>query len=454
MGRTILFSSVGGTDPMSEDNCRDGSLIHILRVYDVDKVILYMSKEMLENQKKDQRYTYCIEQLAMQKKKEIEYEIIEREDLVSVHDFNYFYGDYRAILSKVMSDFNDDDTLLLNISSGTPAMKSALLVLNHLWETKCKSIQVSTPNQSMNQHIHSKDYDVKLMWELNEDNQENFENRCMEVECLSLTNLKNEELIKKLIREYDYDAALLVAKELGESANSYIEYLEFAKNRLLLNFDGVNKFISVNKLTGTPYNPVFNTKERKYFEYLLSLDIKIKKLQYADFIRAITPIVLDLLVMITKEKVGIDIENHLCKAVKISNKTVYRWDESKFFIEDELKEKRLRMHEILNNSFNQNFRFDDFVYSSHLEPIICNMVDDINVINAVKNLRKIDEKRNIVAHEMVCVTQDSIKKLTGFTPKQIMDELKTALDYSGIHIKRNLYDSYHDMNEDIISKMK
>ena len=35
MNRTILFSPVGGTDPIHNKNCRDGSMLHIARVYDV-----------------------------------------------------------------------------------------------------------------------------------------------------------------------------------------------------------------------------------------------------------------------------------------------------------------------------------------------------------------------------------------------------------------------------------
>ena len=61
MNQTILFSPVGGTDPISATNCRDGSLLHICRVRKPNKVILYMSQEVLENQKKDNRYLYCLE---------------------------------------------------------------------------------------------------------------------------------------------------------------------------------------------------------------------------------------------------------------------------------------------------------------------------------------------------------------------------------------------------------
>ena len=46
MNRTILFSPVGGTDPIHNKNCRDGSMLHIARVYEATDVFLYMSKEI------------------------------------------------------------------------------------------------------------------------------------------------------------------------------------------------------------------------------------------------------------------------------------------------------------------------------------------------------------------------------------------------------------------------
>ena len=169
MSSRILFSPVGGTDPMSLYNCRDGSLLHICRVYRPAKVYLYMSKEILDNQEKDNRYLYCLEQLAKLQDRECEYVVIERPDLTNVHEFDYFYNDFREIIGKIMNDMDSSDELLLNVSSGTPAMKSGLLVLQTLGEYPCKTIQVATPERKMNEHIHE-GYDVTTLWELNEDN--------------------------------------------------------------------------------------------------------------------------------------------------------------------------------------------------------------------------------------------------------------------------------------------
>ena len=63
MNQTILFSPVGGTDPISNTNAMDGSMLHICRVYRPEKVILYMSKEVLDKQEQDDRYRYCLDRL-------------------------------------------------------------------------------------------------------------------------------------------------------------------------------------------------------------------------------------------------------------------------------------------------------------------------------------------------------------------------------------------------------
>ena len=61
--KKILFSPVGGTDPISQVNVRDGSLLHIARVYQPDVIIMYMSKEVLAYHNSDNRYVYCLEKL-------------------------------------------------------------------------------------------------------------------------------------------------------------------------------------------------------------------------------------------------------------------------------------------------------------------------------------------------------------------------------------------------------
>jgi hypothetical protein len=455
MGRKILFSPVGGTDPMPESNYKDGSMIHISRIYKPDLVILYLSKEMLEKEKADNRYTYSIEQLAKLQKRKIDYKIIERPELVNVHDFDYFYGDFRDIVKALIDEMEEDDELLFNISSGTPAMKSCLLTLNHLWEDSCKSIQVSTPIGAMNDHNHSKkseDYDIRTRWELNEDNYENFENRCKEIECISLKQLKNEELIKKLIDEYDYDAAYSIAtyEDMKNSSKNYIDYLEIAKHRLLQDLKTVDKIINKaeikSEIDKNIYNPVKGSNVREYFEYILSLDIKIKKKQYADFIRAISPIIKDIFILIINKHLKIDIYSELCDNNNKSRK--YVWSEEKLNKHEEILK-------ILQAKYKNNFKYGD-LSADHFKYIILETVKNKDIKEVVENLRSVEERvRNIAAHEIVSVTENFIKERTGgYTSKQIINDIKKALAYAGINISANDYNSYKYMNEDIKSRIK
>ena len=69
---------------------------------------MYMSKEMLDYQKEDDRYRYCLKRLDEMQHRQVTYEIIERPELTKVHEFDYFYQDFRSIISslyKTMDDF-------------------------------------------------------------------------------------------------------------------------------------------------------------------------------------------------------------------------------------------------------------------------------------------------------------------------------------------------------------
>lgn len=228
MAKTVLFSPIGGTDPISND--RDGSMLHICRIYRPDKVVLFMSKEICEFHNKDNRYIYCLEKLGELIGQEFEYELIMEPELSDVHDYNYFYSRFRTEIENICkkdsvkcqnaaSEGSDDDgniRILLNTSSGTPAMKSALHVIAVISENKYIPLQVSTPERKMNPHRENKnEYDVKNYWENNFDNlEEYFENRCEEIECENLTVLLKRNMMRKFIEAYDYNAALMVANDI------------------------------------------------------------------------------------------------------------------------------------------------------------------------------------------------------------------------------------------------
>ncbi len=440
MGQLILFSPIGGTDPIAVSNLRDGSMLHICRCYQPDKVYMYMSNEILKLQELDERYTYCLDKLGEKLGRRFECEIIERPDMKDVQEFDVFYQEFREIISDICKGMGVDDKLILNISSGTPAMKSALLVLKTLGEFSCEAIQVITPDKSMNSHEGYKEHekhDIETLWELDEDNEEDFKNRCVEVKCPTLMQIQQENYVRKLVDEYDYAAAYEIAKMLPpEMTKSYINLLQMASRRILLDFSGVDKVLLNDKRYVLP---ITDSSVRKYFEYALCLQIKLARREYADYIRAITPLLWDLYERILSRHANVELKN-FCD--QLANKS-WVWSEEKLKGTNELKilDSKSRFHYGDVNSFHMN----ELIQASSASAQVKGLVDDLRTVE--KNLR------NIAAHQIVSITEDVIKRQTGFTGKQIMDKIKTAFSYAGINVKTELWNSYDDMNKAIIEEM-
>ena len=308
MNKTVLFSPIGGTDPISQDNYKDGSMLHICRFMKPDKVYLYLSKEMTEYENYDHRYTYCLDKLMEYQGRKFEYERIERPELTDVYDYDFFYPEFSEIINQIINNEMDEtDTLILNIASGTPAMKSALAVMQTISEYPCRLIQVTTPNKSINKHDIS-GYDPILMWEYNEDNLPGSENRCIDVSLPALALMKKEEIIKMHIQACDYRAALQVAETLPAPATEkYIDLIRMAAARLQFDLSTVSK---LETKTGFECLPIRSGDAIRRFEYALNLQIKLNKQEYADFIRAITPLIVDLFEQVLEGKCSFDVDDY------------------------------------------------------------------------------------------------------------------------------------------------
>ena len=438
MNRVILFSPVGGTDPMPQTNFRDGSMLHICRVYHPTDVYLYMSAEILKLHREDNRYFYCLEKLAEHQNRTFRVEAVERPDLCEVQLFDYFYKEFRQVIKDIADGMDASDRLLLNVSSGTPAMKSGLLVLATLGEYPFQLIQVRTPARKMNEHYHQ-DYDVQSLWELNEDNEEGFENRCQEIRCPSLSLLKQEESIKKLVESYDYEAARRVCIMLPEGDTAaYRPWLDLACARLQLDFLSMNR---LDKELDSGCIPLKAKGKQEIFEYALNMDVKREKKEYTDFIRAITPLLVDLFMLILKHECGIDIARYLIPKKR-------KWDRAK------LKQENDGLDAFLNQSFGGMFSYGD-VYSIQLVKIIKHYSRNERMTTLVEILRRVEEKvRHPAAHEIVSLSEEKIKSLTGgYDTNEIMGFLREAFKYTGIGVSPKDWDSYKMMNEKIRQAM-
>lgn len=126
----ILFSPVGANDPYYEERdpatnavtgVHEGPLLQICRQEKPDKVYLYFSGDAPRLEQEDRRFHNALEQLVPQP----EVQVILRLDVTDDADTAFLKEDFRTILTDIRNEAPDDSALIVNVFSGTDAMREA-----------------------------------------------------------------------------------------------------------------------------------------------------------------------------------------------------------------------------------------------------------------------------------------------------------------------------------------
>ncbi|MFR1256180.1 MAG: type III-A CRISPR-associated CARF protein Csm6 [Eubacterium sp.] len=437
----ILFSPIGGSDPIR--NYHDGSMLHICRNYLPDRVVLYLSGEMYQHHVQDNRYVYCLEELGKKMSHPFEIEVIVRDELTEVQDYEYFYTEFTKCINDIVAQMDEGDELLLNVSSGTPAMKNALIILATLAEFSFQPIQVSTPLKRSNyMDENTKKYEVQEQWEFDEDNepQEGDTSRCEEIKSLNLVKLLKVNMLEKHLQAYDYTAALEIARDLKNHISvKATAMIEQANERNQLNTKRVNEL--AKKIDYQPM-PVKNQENCDLLEYVLLLQMKVRRKEYADFIRAITPVVFELFYRVLKRQCHIDIKDYCDE-----KKSGLRWNLEKI--------KQTEVGDILQKEYAATGFRGGPVYSSQLKPLILHYSVSEKVNSLVTDLRHAEEKaRNKAAHTIVSITNEKIVKWTDYTAEELLVKIQQLTLFVVPGQDGSIWDSYDRMNEAIMKETR
>lgn len=385
--KTVLFSPVGGTDPIS--NCRDGAILHICRRYKPDCVMLYLSEEMLKYHDMDDRYRRTLRLLEAELGFNMEILEEKRPKLSDPHLFDTFYGDFEGCIHR-LQDRYPDHQLLLNLSSGTPAMKGALAVLTQIIDLNVQGIQVHSPRRRHNGERESlEDYDIELAWECNDDRDaEKYIDRCLELQQENLRAKLMRETLIAHIEAYDYPAAAHVGKEMGTlMPNEAMELLNAALLRSQVRWREIKQPLQSELIER------MNGEEQDIFEYILSLNLRQKRGELGDFLRGLTPALYALSVYALRKATKIDLE----KACD--------------------KHGRLVRAKIPTDALNRldglyNGRFDSkYVNSDMCIKLLEDMKPTHPCVSSLCQLRTVEANvRNIAAHTLQPITEELIKK--------------------------------------------
>lgn len=440
--KRILFSAVGITDPITGQN--DGAILHILRHHDdIDEVYLYCSKEICDYEEKDHRYTYCLDKLKEETGKNFETHIIKREDLVDVHIFDFFLKEFKEIIDGILS--KNDCELLLNVSSGTPAMKSALQVLGTVTESvNVTAIQVSTPVKAHNpRREDDEDYDAALQWEFNMDNHGDSINRCEPSGNSNLAAEIKKNIIKKQVAAFDYIAARNIALDMQDFLDEKaVSLLQAMAARIMLD---KGKCLAYAKNTGYKILPHQTGNECSIFEALMLGRIKILREEYLDFLRSYSPLFFGILERIVEKQLGVEIRKYYSRKEMINGTMFVQWDENKVTEDDDLVEVLTT-----KGSYKVPLR-RQVVTTAHLVQYIEKKSVDASMKGKIRQLREIEEKiRNPIAHCITYLTDDILKTSIGFSAMDIFNMMKGIMGYAGISVTAEDLQTYENCNKEIM----
>lgn len=194
----ILISAVGTTDPIS--NNHDAALLHIARNYRPDKIVLVYSQEMLVKQDLINKVLLSIEGYNP---------IIEIDSTILNNDEVFLFDKMYEVMGLIVQKYtNDDDEIILNLSSGTPQIISALFALNRINDYNTQAIQVATPKKGANKEYKDlTDSEIDALIVENQDNSLDFVDRSIKDKSEKFSQALVKRHLRSLIASYDYQAA-------------------------------------------------------------------------------------------------------------------------------------------------------------------------------------------------------------------------------------------------------
>lgn len=194
------------------------------------------------------------------------------------------------------------------------------------------------------------------------------------------------------------------------------------------------------------FQPIEMGDQRQLFEYVLSLQIKMQQGNYSDFLRGLTPVVLDLFEMCLKDQLKITPEQFCYKtnigAYRISADVMQKSEVGKKI-----------MHALQQGFGDLNIK-EEFIGSMPIMKIFEQMSSNTELVDDLHRMRAVEsDVRNVAAHEIVSVTDDWIFRKTKMHAEDIMKLLKRLVICAGVKAKNEYWNSYSDMNRVIAENL-
>ena len=383
----VLISAVGDTDPFR--NFHDGALIHIARKYRPEKVILIFSEHTAKKQGNIEKALFSIAP-------DYEPELIIHDPIISdneVHIFDVMFQRFSDILQEY---YTKEDEFILNLSSATPQIKSALFVINRLNGINVKAVKVSSPEHASNKNIgHDNDENIDELIKVNEDNKVNFIDRTIEDNAEKFSQALLKKTARDFIEKFDYKAALDILDQLSDFPNLKSVREEIRDVVNCLSKQDVPKGLRHKKL---------KEEEQKILSAYLTIELQRERGNVSE------------------------------SFIRIKNLT-------EFILEDYIEKRNPGLIDDYCESI-QKYYLSLFDYSKLLKA-----TREFKLRKTIAPIIEMNSSRNTVAHSLSPLDSDAVKQL-GIA----MKTLKTLVREQ-YHFSQSDFNFYQDLNKKLLTKL-
>ena len=383
----VLISAVGDTDPFR--NFHDGALIHIARKYRPEKVILIFSEHTAKKQGNIEKALFSIAP-------DYKPELIIHDSIISdneVHIFDVMFQRFSDILQEY---YTKEDEFILNLSSATPQIKSALFVINRLNGINVKAVQVSSPEHASNENIgHDNDENIDELIEVNEDNKVNFIDRTIEDNAEKFNQALLKKTARDFIEKFDYKAALDILDQLSDFPNLKNVRKEIRDIVECLSKQDVPQGLRHKK---------FNEEEQKILSAYLTIELQRERGNVSE------------------------------SFIRIKNLT-------EFILEDYIEKRNPGLIDDYCESI-QKYYLSLFDYSKLLKA-----TREFKLRKTIAPIIEMNSSRNMVAHSINPLDKDAVKQL-GIA----MKTLKTLVREQ-YHFSQSDFNFYQDLNKKLLTEL-
>lgn len=443
----ILFSAIGTSDPIR--NLHDSGWLHCMRFVRPEKTIIYLTKMICGYEDRHGLYSNTVkllnQQLAEYNYPPIELEIERREDMDKPHLNGELYEDFKTFFMELHRRFPEDE-LYVNCSSGTPAIKSCLEDLRFLlpFGKEINFLQVDAPNDGKDYNDDRVDdsYNLVEHWEANYDH--GFEGpwRVHPLPVSQHDRMMRAEYAKVLIRQHEYIAARqLIEKDLqdGEGGRIVQNALDGADQRKMRLLTAASRNLAK---AGIAFSiPKDENKKilHQCAEQILSMINDERSHDYDNMLRKITPVLFYLAVQEIYTVKGWYVEDYQNIWKKYKNgvvhekKTGLNWSK----IEAEHPDFITAIGGIPKSSY---------IYFGQLRKYIDAIEKNPEIKLLFSDLGKVDDARNLAAHELQGINNTWIKEYCGFTAKEILKNLKKLIGLIAPEYNDDYWKDYESMD--------